>query len=465
MSLKSSNKVETNVWEIEASIDGAVFMDAVNKTYLKKRKDITLPGFRRGKAPRAFIEKYYGESVFYEDALELVYPDAVSSAIEEAGLDAVASPHDLEVPEMGKDGVLLKFKVTVKPEVELGEYKGIKATRAAVSVSASEVEAELDRMREQNATVTEIEDRAAEKGDLVEIDYEGFTDGKPFKGGKAEGCELTLGSGRFIPGFEEQVVGHRTGEKFDVKIPLPKNYPEDLAGRDAVFKVRLRKIKLKELPDPDDEFARDVSEFDTFDELKKNVKAGLKSRKRAEADEEAKSAVMDAVAKGIKAEIPAVMFENEIDGEVDDFFDQLRSRGIKPERYFKYAETDMPSLRESCRPRAERQVRLRLALEKVAELEKLEPSEEELAAEYERYAKTYNMKASDVREVVSESSAKAQLTAKKALDFILENAEITDEKPAAKKTASAGKPKEKSPAAAKRSAAKKAEAKAGEPAE
>lgn len=279
MSLKSSNKVDTNVWELEVSVDGDTFKDAVTKAYLKQRKNITIPGFRKGKAPRAFIEKYYGEGVFYEDALEAIYPDAVASAIEEAKLEPVDTPYDLEIPEMGNDGVTMKFKVTVKPEVELGEYKGLKATKKSTKVTADEVKAELARMQEQNSTVSDVDDRAVKKNDIVVIDFEGFVDGKAFEGGKAEKYELTIGSNQFIPGFEDQIIGHKIGDKFDVNVKFPEDYQADLASKDAVFKIKLHGIKVKEVPALDDEFANDVSEFDTLDELKKDIKKQLEKRK------------------------------------------------------------------------------------------------------------------------------------------------------------------------------------------
>lgn len=364
MSLKSSNKVDTNVWELEVSVDGDTFKDAVTKAYLKQRKNITIPGFRKGKAPRAFIEKYYGEGVFYEDALEAIYPDAVASAIEEAKLEPVDTPYDLEIPEMGNDGVTMKFKVTVKPEVELGEYKGLKTTKKSTKVTADEVKAELARMQEQNSTVSDVDDRAVKKNDIVVIDFEGFVDGKAFEGGKAEKYELTIGSNQFIPGFEDQIIGHKIGDKFDVNVKFPEDYQADLASKDAVFKIKLHGIKVKEVPALDDEFAKDVSEFDTLDELKKDIKKQLEKRKNDDAENELHNTLLEEVAKGIKAEIPEAMIEKTIDDDVNEYSYRLQSQGLKLETYLKYTGMDMKGFREGFKERAETQVRLNLALEK-----------------------------------------------------------------------------------------------------
>lgn len=458
MSLKSSNKVDTNVWELEVSVDGDTFKDAVTKAYLKQRKNITIPGFRKGKAPRAFIEKYYGEGVFYEDALEAIYPDAVASAIEEAKLEPVDTPYDLEIPEMGNDGVTMKFKVTVKPEVELGEYKGLKATKKSTKVTADEVKAELARMQEQNSTVSDVDDRAVKKNDIVVIDFEGFVDGKAFDGGKAEKYELTIGSNQFIPGFEDQIIGHKIGDKFDVNVKFPEDYQADLASKDAVFKIKLHGIKVKEVPALDDEFAKDVSEFDTLDELKKDIKKQLEKRKNDDAENELHNTLLEEVAKGIKAEIPEAMIEKTIDDDVNEYSYRLQSQGLKLETYLKYTGMDMKGFREGFKERAETQVRLNLALAKIIEKEKIEVTEEDIEAEYKKYADAYNMDIDTIKKAVSAESLKPELASRKAIDLIVDSAVVTEEK-AAKKTA------EKKPATKKTTAKKPAAKKTSEKAD
>ena len=457
MSLKSSNKVDTNVWELEVSVDGDTFKDAVTKAYLKQRKNITIPGFRKGKAPRAFIEKYYGEGVFYEDALEAIYPDAVASAIEEAKLEPVDTPYDLEIPEMGNDGVTMKFKVTVKPEVELGEYKGLKATKKSTKVTADEVKAELARMQEQNSTVSDVDDRAVKKNDIVVIDFEGFVDGKAFEGGKAEKYELTIGSNQFIPGFEDQIIGHKIGDEFDVNVKFPEDYQADLASKDAVFKIKLHGIKVKDVPALDDEFAKDVSEFDTLDELKKDIKKQLEKRKNDDAENELHNTLLEEVAKGIKAEIPEAMIEKTIDDDVNEYSYRLQSQGLKLETYLKYTGMDMKGFREGFKERAETQVRLNLALEKIIEKEKIEVTEEDIEAEYKKYADAYNMDVDTIKKAVSAESLKPELASRKAIDLIVDSAVVTEEK-AAKKTA--GKKPATKKTTAKKPAAKKTSEKA-----
>ncbi|MEG1834874.1 MAG: trigger factor [Oscillospiraceae bacterium] len=460
MSLKSSNKVETNIWELEIAIDGATFEAAVAKAYLSQRKKIAIPGFRKGKAPRSFIEKLYGEGTFYEDALEIVYPDAVEAAITESGLNVVDVPFDLKVPKMEKDGVEITLKVTVKPEVTLGEYKGLKATKKATKVSADEVKAEMTKMQEQNSRMVTV-DRAAKKNDITVLDFEGFVDGKAFEGGKAENFELTIGSGQFIPGFEEQIIGHKAEEEFDVNVKFPDEYQADLASKDAVFKIKLHEIKIKELPAIDDEFVKEVSEFDTVDEWKKSIKADLEKAKENSAKIETENALLDMVADGIKAEIPACMIKKTVDGNIEDFSYRLQSQGIDMDMYLQYTGMDMNAFREGFKEKAEMQVKLNLALEKIAEVENIEVSDEDIDAEYDKYAKAYNMEIDAIKKAIPADSMKPELASKKAVDLITSSAVITEEK-AAKKTvkkeddANDSEKKAVKKPAAKKPAAKKA---------
>ena len=453
MSLKSSNKIEENVWELEVAVDGETFMNAVNKAYLQQRKKINVPGFRKGKAPRAFIEKMYGEAVFYEDALEIVYPDAVSAAIEEAKLEVIDTPFDLEVPEMGKDGVVIKLKVTVMPEVKLGKYKGIKATKKSAKVSAEDVKSHINNMLEQNSRIVTVETkRKVKKNDIAVIDFEGFVDGVAFEGGKAENYELTIGSNQFIPGFEDQIIGHKAGEEFDVNVKFPEDYHAELAGKDATFKIKLHEIKVKEVPALDDEFVKDVSEYDTVDELKKNVKEELENKKQHEVEAEANNEVLDKLADLVTAVIPDCMIEKKMDDDVQDFAYRLQMQGLDLKTYLKYTGSDEKTFREQYKEQAEKQVKLDLALAEIIKKESLEVSDADLDEEYAQYAKAYNMDVDQIKKAIPADNIKPELLQRKAVDFVIENASFAAEKkPAAKKAAApkAEKADEEKPAAKK----------------
>ena len=428
-------------------------MNAVNKAYLQQRKKINVPGFRKGKAPRAFIEKMYGEAVFYEDALEIVYPDAVSAAIEEAKLEVIDTPFDLEVPEMGKDGVVIKLKVTVMPEVKLGKYKGIKATKKSAKVSAEDVKSHINNMLEQNSRIVTVETkRKVKKNDIAVIDFEGFVDGVAFEGGKAENYELTIGSNQFIPGFEDQIIGHKAGEEFDVNVKFPEDYHAELAGKDATFKIKLHEIKVKEVPALDDEFVKDVSEYDTVDELKKNVKEELENKKQHEVEAEANNEVLDKLADLVTAVIPDCMIEKKMDDDVQDFAYRLQMQGLDLKTYLKYTGSDEKTFREQYKEQAEKQVKLDLALAEIIKKENLEVSDADLEEEYAQYAKAYNMDVDQIKKAIPADNIKPELLQRKAVDFVIENASFAAEKkPAAKKAAApkAEKADEKKPAAKK----------------
>lgn len=469
MSLKSSKKVDENTWEIEVDVDAETFNKAVNEAYLKQRKKINVPGFRKGKAPKAFIEKIYGKGVFYEDALEIVYPEAVSAAIDEAKLDLIDTPYDLDVKEIGENGVLMTLKCTVKPEVKIGKYKGIKAEKAAVKVTADEVKEHIDRMLEQNARISTVETaRKVKKNDITVIDFEGFVDGVAFEGGKGENYELTIGSGQFIPGFEDQIIGHKAGEEFDVNVKFPEEYAEELAGKDATFKIKLHEIKVKEVPALDDDFVKDVSEFDTVDEFKKSIKKELEERKQQSIESAANNDVLDKLADLVEAVIPQCMIDKKIDQDIDDFNYRLQMQGIDAKTYMKYTGMTEETIREQYKDQAEKQVKLDLALEKIIELEKLEVSDDEIKEEYKKYAEAYNMDVEQIEKAIPAESIRPELLNRKAVDFVISNASFGAPKAAAKKPAAKAddkaeeKPAKKAPAkktAEKKPAEKKAPAK------
>ena len=457
MSLKASNKIDTNKYEIEIAIDSESFCGAIQKVYKKEVKNITVNGFRKGKAPLHMIEKLYGEAVFFDDALNYLYEGALLGAVEEANLKLVDVEKTDVVSVSKADGAVLKVTVVVEPEVELGQYKGLAAQRVIPAVSDEEIQAELDRLADRNSRIVTVDDRAAAMNDMTVIDFEGFVDGVAFEGGKGESYTLTLGSGQFIPGFEEQIVGHNTGDEFDVNVTFPTEYQaEDLAGKDATFKCKLHEIKAKEMPVIDDEFAKDVSEFDTLDALKEDIKVKALDRKAKVADEDVENQLIDAVVEGMKAEIPDAMIENRSNESVREFDYRLRSQGMDLETYLKYTQTTIEDFKETFRPQSEKQVKVRLALEKIVELEGLTATEEEIAAEYEKMAAAYGIEAEQVKAALPESDVVGSIALNKAIDLVKSSAEIKDvaekkataKKPAAKKTTKKAKTEEKTEEAA-----------------
>ena len=440
MSLTSVNKLEHNTVELMINVSEEQFQDALNKAYKKKVKSIALPGFRKGKAPKAMIEKMYGKEFFYDDAINMVYPSAYEAAVAEANIEPVdrANVSDLTV-EQGK-GFSFKATVTVKPDVTVKNYKGIKAEKNIESIMAADVKAELERMRERNARMTTIDSRAAKNGDTAVIDFEGFKEGVAFEGGKGENFPLVLGSGQFIPGFEEQVVGHNTGDEFDVNVTFPEDYhAEDLKGQPVVFKVKLNTIQEKELPALDDEFAKDVSEFDTLDELKKDVKERLQKEADKKAQVDMENSLITTVIENMEGEIPECMFENKINEMVNDFTYRLQSQGMNLDLYLHYTGSTMESFRETFKESAERQVKIRLALEKIAEVENLTATPEDIEADYEKIAKNYGIDAQKVKGVLPEKEVIKDVTVNKAIDLVRDSADVTEKK--IKKTASKSKKK------------------------
>ena len=440
MTLKETNKIETNRYQLEIVIDGEQFREAIKEAYRKNGKKITVPGFRKGKAPLHYVETYYGEEVFFEDALNLLYSDAVDAAITESGLKVIDDKMDFDLVSISKaDGVDFKVSVTTYPEIELTQYKGLKAERPLVKVDAAEVNAEVKSIQERNARMVSVEDRAAKKGDTVVIDFEGFTDGVAFEGGKAEGHSLELGSGQFIPGFEDQIIGKNIGDEFDIEVTFPEDYgAKDLAGKPAVFKTKLHEIKVRELPTVDDEFAKDVSEFDTLKEFKADIKKKAVERKKKAAEETVENILVEQIVDGIKGEIPEAMFTNRLNQSVEEFAYRLQSLGMSLDLYLQYTGSTIEQFRDTFRPQAEMQVKFRLALEKIVELENIKATEEEIDAEYAKLAESYGVEADKVKAVIPASEVEKDVAVGKAIDFVKENAVITDavdEKKEAKKAA------------------------------
>lgn len=423
MALKSSNKIDTNTYEVEITVTPEDFTDACKKAYVKQRKSIQIPGFRKGKATQGMVEKFYGEGAFYEEALEIVYPEAVSSAFDEAGLRTVDQPYDLEVPVMSKaEGVEMKMKVTVYPEVKLGEYKGLKASMLPTEATDEDVENELKNMLDRNSRLVTVEDREAQMGDTAEIDFEGFVNDVAFEGGKGENYPLELGSGSFIPGFEEQVAGHKTGEEFDVNVTFPEDYTGELAGKDAVFKCKINEIKAKEMPELDDEFAKDVSEFDTLDELKADIKKQISEKKEADAKTDFENQLIEQVIENMECEIPECMFNQKTDELIRDYSYRLQMQGIDLNTYLSYLGQDMDTFKASFKDGAEKQVKASIALEAVVDAEKIEASDEDIEAEVNKLAEQYQMDAEQIKKAVPTEQLAEDIKRRKAVELIVDSA-------------------------------------------
>lgn len=425
MNLKATNNVEINKYQLQLEVTPEEFNKTVDAIYKSESKKLNIPGFRKGKAPRAFVEKYYGEEVFYEAAVDRLYRSIVMEAIDQSKLEVV-SVVDFKVDEIGKDkGIQCTLTVVTKPEASIEGYKGIEVTREPVVVTDGDIDNEIQRVRERNSRVITVEGRAAQDGDIAVIDFDGYVDGKQFDGGKAENYELTLGAGQFIPGFEEQIVGHNTGEDFDVNVKFPEDYhAEELKGKDAVFKIRLHELKAKELPEVDDEFVKDVSEFDTLEEYKKDIEKTLLDRREKAADADVENQLIDAIIEKVQAEIPDEMVENEVDEIINAFAQRLQSQGLKLETYLQYTNMTTDDLRTQYKPQADRQVKVRLGLEKIAEMEGIEPSEEECEAEMGRLAEAYGMPLDNVKALVNVDVVRADLANQKAVEFVKANANI-----------------------------------------
>ncbi len=438
MSLSKKELKAPNQYELEFTVDQDTFNAAVNAAYKKNVKKINVPGFRPGKAPKHVIERMYGKGVFYEDAINAVIPEAYEAAVKEAGLDTVGQP-DIDVVSI-EDGVVLKAVVYVKPEVKIEGYLGIKAEKKVKRVLKKDIDEELARIQERNARSVEVTDRPAALEDVVNIDYAGSVDGVAFDGGTAEGQTLKLGSGQFIPGFEEQIVGHSIGDAFDVNVTFPTEYhAAELAGKAAVFACKLNGITVSELPALDDEFAKDVSEFDTLDEYKADIKAKLQEKNAKNADAEFESKLCEALIALVEADIPEVMYDAETENFVRDYDNRLRMQGLDLKTYFQYTGMTLEQLREQMRPQAIQQVKLRLALETIAKLENLSAKEEDIEAEYTRISEAYNVPLDQVKSMIAAEDIAKDMVVKAAMDLVKAKAVTSadksdDDKPAKKTT-------------------------------
>ncbi len=454
MNVKNIEK-KGNEATIVIEIDKELMESGVNKAYMKARKSIMIPGFRKGKAPRKMIEAMYGAHVFYEDGLEEIFPEVYEYAVKGQDVKAIGRPSltDMDISEEGI--VTITITTETYPEVTLGEYKGLKVEKTPVSISDEQVEAELDRMA-QNVASTETVERAAEMGDTANIDFEGFDNGVAFEGGKGEGFDLKLGSGSFVPGFEEQVVGMSAGEEKDINITFPEDYKKELAGKPVVFHVKVNKVTVTNVPAKDDEFAKDVSEFDTLDALKADIRAKAEAEAEKQAQSAFEQACVEKAAENTTVDMPKALVEAELDNQMERFAYQLQMSGYSMDAYAKMMGGDMQGMRNAFRPAAEKQAKINVTLEKIIETEGLTVSEEEIAAEYEVLAKQYEIELDKIKSMIPSDEIETSLKTRKAVQVIVDNA--TAKKPAAKKS-TAKKAAEGDKEAAPKKTAKKAPAK------
>ena len=419
MSLINKELTEKNGYVIEFSIDKETYAKAEVEAYKKNVKNMNVPGFRKGKAPMHVIKTFYGKEVFFEDAINACIPEAFEAAITEAGYDIVGNPK-FDLVSMDGD-VVLKAEGFVKPEVTIENYKGIEVEKKAVEISDDEINAEIDKARDRNARFIQESENAVNDGDTVNLDFEGFVDGVAFDGGKGENYELKIGSGSFIPGFEAQIIGHKIGEDFDVNVTFPEDYSaKDLAGKAATFKCQVK--ALKQLPELDDEFVKDVSEFDTVDEYKADLKAKLTERAEANAEREVENKLAESLMDLLVAEIPEPMFEAETENYLRDYDTRLRSSGLDLKTYMQYTGLTLDAIRAQLRPQAEKQVKIRLALEKIAALENLDATEDEINEEYTKIGAAYNVETDEVKKMIAAEDIKADLLTSKAMALVKANA-------------------------------------------
>ncbi len=425
MALKECTKKEqANSYEVIVEVDGETFEKAVEAVYKKQVKRINIQGFRKGKAPRRIIEKMYGSEVFYEDAMQDCYPEALYDASKEANIKIV-KVESLEALEAGKEGFTFKAEVIVEPEIEIDNYKGIEVEKLSTEVTDELVDEEIEKVRDRNSRIVTVDDRPAQDGDTVVIDFDGYVDGEQFDGGMAENYNLVLGSNSFIPGFEEQIVGHSTDEEFSIFVTFPESYQvEELAGEEAEFKIKLHEIKTKELPEVDDEFVKDVSEKETLDEYKKELKETIAERLKDDAEKDVNDKIADSLIELVEGDIPEAMFDNQTNEMIRDFDMRLRSQGMDMKTYMEYMGMTNDSLKEAYREGAEKRVKLRLALEAIARKEGLEATEDDINAEYEKLSAAYKTDLEKVKSSIPAENLAEDIKVQKALDLVKENAVI-----------------------------------------
>ncbi len=420
MSVKSCEKLEKSMVELTVEVNAADFETAIEKAYKKQRGKIRMPGFRPGKAPRKMIERAYGEGVFYEEAMNIILPDAYSEAVKEQDLKVVGYPK-VEVVTVGKEGFTFKATVAVYPEVTLGQYKGLEAPKSEVIVTDEDVEKQLKDMADRNSRLVDQE-REAQSGDIVNIDFKGYLNGAPFEGGEGTGFDLELGSGQFVPGFEDQVIGMKSGDERDIDITFPEDYHAELAGKAVVFHVKANAVKEKEIPELDDEFAMDVSEFDTLDELRADVRRKLTEQREEAVNQEFENVLMDKVADGIQAEIPEDMIEDRAHSFVENFSRQLQAQGMSMEQYLQMTSSDPDIMLKQAMGPAARQVRLDLAVTAIIKEENIEATDEDVAAEYERQAKEVGMDVETLKKYMEEPYIREQILRNKAVNIVVDSA-------------------------------------------
>lgn len=426
MILKSTKEVETNRHELEVQVEGEAFQKAINNVFRKQSKNINVPGFRKGKAPKSIIEKMYGKGVFYDDAIKELYPEALENAAKEAGLVIIKDKIDLDIVEVGDDGFTFKAVVTVKPTIDVNNYKGIEVTAKSTEVTDEILDKEIETVRERNSRLVTVEDRAVKNDDLVVIDFEGFVDGEAFDGGAAKNYNLKIGSGSFIPGFEDQIIGHSTNDEFTIDVKFPDDYQvEELKAKDAQFKIVLHEIKERQLPDFDDEFVKDVSEKDNVDEYKEELRAEVAERLKKESDNDVDNQLTDKLAELLEGEVPQAMYTNEANEMIREFDMRLRRQGMDLNTYMSYTGMDMSLLTEGYKDVAEKRVKVRLVLEKIAEKESIVASDEDIENEYSKIAEMYKMKVENVKKSVSAENLVGDIKVEKALKFVKDNAKIS----------------------------------------